>query len=216
MKRNSTLKRVKICQLFKKDGHNMTQEIEIEVKSMITKKSYYDLLKGFGLTEEDAITQHNHYFETPIFSLKKAGAGLRIREKTGTYTLTLKQPHEVGKLETHQTISENDWLQAKERGEFPSGEVKSQLQFLNIPVNELTYVGTLTTKRIEIQFKGGNLCFDQSSYFDHIDFEIEFEGHSEEHATNTLKNLLTTYHLDITPTENKVRRFFNRKDSLNL
>ncbi|WP_332689162.1 CYTH domain-containing protein [Halalkalibacter lacteus] len=194
----------------------MAQEVEIEVKSMLTKQSYSKLLSGFGLTEEDAIVQHNHYLETPSFSLKETGSGLRVRERAETYTLTLKQPHKVGKLETHQTISEADWLQAKEEGILPSGEVKTQLDMLNIPINELKFVGTLSTKRIEIQYEEGNLCFDQSSYFDQIDYEIEFEGKSEEHATTTLKNLLTTYQVDFIPTENKVRRFFTRKNSLKV
>ncbi|MFC0469534.1 CYTH domain-containing protein [Halalkalibacter kiskunsagensis] len=192
----------------------MSQEVEIEVKSMITEQSYHELLRAFRLVEEDAVLQHNHYFETPSFSLKEAGSGLRIREKSRTYTLTLKQPHKVGKLETHQTISEDIWIQAKETGKLPSGQVKAQLELLSIPVNELQFVGTLSTKRIEVEYEEGNLCFDQSSYFDQIDYEIEFEGKSEEHATNTLKNLLTTYQLDLIPTENKVRRFFNRKNSL--
>lgn len=50
----------------------------------------------------------NHYFETPNFSLKEAGSALRIRHKGETYTLTLKQPAEVGLLETHQVVTENE------------------------------------------------------------------------------------------------------------
>ncbi len=50
----------------------------------------------------------NHYFETPSFSLKEAGSALRIRHKGATYTLTLKQPAEVGLLETHQVVTEEE------------------------------------------------------------------------------------------------------------
>ena len=49
----------------------------------------------------------NHYFETPDFSLK-AGSALRIRHKGETYTLTLKQPAEIGLLETHQVVTEDE------------------------------------------------------------------------------------------------------------
>lgn len=50
----------------------------------------------------------NHYFETPDFSLKEAGSALRIRHKGETYTLTLKQPAEIGLLETHQVVTEDE------------------------------------------------------------------------------------------------------------
>ncbi|GAE37063.1 CYTH domain-containing protein [Halalkalibacter akibai] len=189
----------------------MSQEIEIEVKSMITKENYHELLKGFNLTEADAIVQHNHYFETPSFSLKATGSGLRIREKKGIFTLTLKQPHEVGKLETHQVVSHDEWLNAKDNCILPDGKVMNQLRNLKIPTDQLQFVGTLTTKRIEINYEEGQLCFDQSSYFDQIDYEIEFEGKTEHHAKSTLLQLLSSYGLEQTPTHNKVRRFFNTK-----
>jgi uncharacterized protein YjbK len=189
----------------------VSQEIEIEVKSMLTEEAYCTLVKGLKLDESEAVTQHNHYFETPDFSLKAAHAGLRIREKNNTFTLTLKQPHTVGKLETHQTLNKNEWITAKEQGTLPDGKVKGQLNSLNIPIEKLAYVGTLTTSRIEISYKEGNLCLDKSSYLGKTDFEIEFEGISEEHANSTLMKVLNDYNIQYTVTENKVRRFFTRK-----
>ncbi|ARK31454.1 CYTH domain-containing protein [Halalkalibacter krulwichiae] len=189
----------------------MSQEIEIEVKSMLTEAGFFQLLKHFNLKEEEAIIQHNHYFETATFSLKEKGAGLRIREKQGIFTLTLKQPHKVGKLETHQSLSFESWLQAKEEGLLPNGEVMKQLQQLDIPVVQLQYQGTLSTSRIEMPYNEGVLCFDKSSYFDKIDFEIEYEGQSEQHANTTLLNILSQVNLTPTSTENKVRRFFSEK-----
>ncbi|MDT8862744.1 CYTH domain-containing protein [Alkalihalobacillus sp. MEB130] len=192
----------------------MAQEIEIEVKSMLSEESYNALLQGFHLDKTAAITQHNHYFETPSFALKAAHSGLRIREKNGSYTLTLKQPHEVGKLETHQALEEKEWLHAKKEGILPEGNVVTQLEALKVPLSELTYVGTLTTERIEINYNQGLLCFDKSLYFDQTDYELEFEGISEEHANSTLLTLLADYKLDYASTENKVRRFFTRKNQI--
>ena len=174
-------------------------------------KNYYKLLKDFKLKEIDAIIQHNHYFETPMFSLKEKKSGLRIREIENTFTLTLKQPLKVGKLETHQSLSDVEWKLAKEKGKLPDGDVMNQLIQLEVPVNQLTYQGTLTTSRIEIDYDGGVLCFDKSSYFDQVDYELEFEGKSEEHAQATLSKILSKYELTQLPTDNKVRRFFNSK-----
>ncbi|TWI53286.1 CYTH domain-containing protein [Halalkalibacter nanhaiisediminis] len=192
----------------------MVQEIEIEAKSMVAEQGYHILLKGFNLKETDAVTQHNHYFETPNFSLKEKGSALRIREKNAIYTLTLKQPHNVGKLETHQTISEAEWQEAMANHQLPLGNVYRQLESLNIPITQLQYVGCLMTSRIEMNYNNGILCFDKSHYFDQIDYEIEFEGTNELHAQNTLLTLLAEYDLSPLPTENKVRRFFRRKHEI--
>ncbi len=189
----------------------MTQEVEIEAKSMVTEQAFLTLLKGFNVNVADAVIQHNHYFETPDFSLKEKGSALRIREKNATFTLTLKQPHDIGKLETHQTISESEWDRAKTSHLLPLGEVISQLKLLSIPIYQLQYVGTLTTSRIELNYQNGILCFDKSTYFDVTDYEIEFEGTDEEHAQTTLLTLFASFHLEVKPTENKVRRFFRRK-----
>ncbi|GAE25314.1 adenylate cyclase [Halalkalibacter wakoensis JCM 9140] len=192
----------------------MSQEIEIEVKSKLTEDGFYLLLKTFSLDHSDSLTQHNHYFETPAFDLKHAHSGLRIREIDDDFTLTLKQPHEIGKLETHQSLTKDEWDSAKQTGTLPDGNVKKQLRSLHIPINELSYVGTLTTERIEIAHNSGVLCFDKSMYFDQVDYEIEFEGTSEEHAHSTLASILSKASIPYTETENKVRRFFTRKIAL--
>ena len=84
----------------------MTQEIEIEFKNIVTEDEFSTLCQSFSI---NAFTkQVNHYFETPSFSLKEAGSALRIRHKGETYTLTLKQPAEVGLLETHQVVTEDE------------------------------------------------------------------------------------------------------------
>ncbi|MFP3488877.1 CYTH domain-containing protein, partial [Staphylococcus sp. SIMBA_130] len=54
--------------------------------------------------------QINHYFETKEFSLKELGCAIRIREKDGKYTLTLKEPHPDGLLETHDLLTKQEAL----------------------------------------------------------------------------------------------------------
>ncbi|WP_082393776.1 CYTH domain-containing protein [Bacillus sp. JCM 19034] len=94
----------------------------------------------------------------------------------------------------------------------PDGDVKKQLITLEIPLLELRYVGTLTTDRIEIAYNDGTICLDRSSYFNHVDYEIEFEGKNDEHAKTTLYDLLGKCDIEPVPTENKVKRFFRQKE----
>lgn len=156
----------------------MTQEIEIEFKNIVTEEEFHALCKSFSI--EVFTKQVNHYFETPNFSLKEAGSALRIRHKGETYTLTLKQPAEVGLLETHQVVTENEAKMMMETNVIISGAVMNQLCKLQIPVSALTYMGSLTTERAETLFEGGTLVFDHSFYYNHDDYEIEFEVQDEE------------------------------------
>ncbi|WP_100404834.1 CYTH domain-containing protein [Bacillus solitudinis] len=190
----------------------MTQEIEIEVKTLLSEEAFKEILSAFNLTDQDAIVQHNHYFETDDFSLKSKHAALRIREKSQMYTLTLKQPHqEEGLLETHQELTKDEMAQALGHGVFPYGPVSVQLEALQIDISKLTYLGFLSTARIEIDYNSGSLCFDKSSYLDVIDYEIEFEGTSLHHAESTIEALLIQFNLTRQNPENKVQRFFKRK-----
>lgn len=156
----------------------MTQEIEIEFKNIVTKEEFDTLCKSFSI--EAFTKQVNHYFETPDFSLKEAGSALRIRHKGATYTLTLKQPAEIGLLETHQVVTEDEAKMMMETNTIIQGAVVDQLHKLQIPVSALTYMGSLTTERAETLFKDGTLVFDHSFYYNHDDYEIEFEVQDEE------------------------------------
>ncbi|MBC3697800.1 CYTH domain-containing protein, partial [Bacillus pumilus] len=83
----------------------MAQEIEIELKQLLMKEEFEQLKQHFQLKDSDFHTQTNYYFDTPQFDIKSQFAALRMREKNGQWVLTLKEPHEIGLLETHQTIA---------------------------------------------------------------------------------------------------------------
>ena len=189
----------------------MTQEIEIEFKNIVTKEEFDTLCKSFSI--EAFTKQVNHYFETPDFSLKEAGSALRIRHKGETYTLTLKQPAEVGLLETHQVITADEARLMMETNTIIQGAVVDQLHTLQIPVSALTYMGSLTTERAETLFKGGTLVFDHSFYYNHDDYEIEFEVQDEEAGKAAFIHLLKQHDIPIRHTNNKVKRFFLAKQN---
>ncbi|MGR6002090.1 CYTH domain-containing protein [Bacillus cereus] len=187
----------------------MTQEIEIEFKNIVTKEEFDTLCKSFSI--EAFTKQVNHYFETPDFSLKEAGSALRIRHKGATYTLTLKQPAEIGLLETHQVVTEDEAKMMMETNTIIQGAVVDQLHKLQIPVSALTYMGSLTTERAETLFKDGTLVFDHSFYYNHDDYEIEFEVQDEETGKVAFIHLLTQHNIPVRHTNNKVKRFFLAK-----
>ncbi|MBH0347536.1 MULTISPECIES: CYTH domain-containing protein [Bacillus] len=189
----------------------MTQEIEIEFKNIVTEEEFNTLCKSFSI--EGFMKQVNHYFETPNFSLKEAGSALRIRHKGETYTLTLKQPAEVGLLETHQVITADEARLMMETNTIIQGAVVDQLHKLQIPVSALTYMGSLTTERAETLFEGGTLVFDHSFYYNHDDYEIEFEVQDEEAGKAAFIHLLKQHDIPIRHTNNKVKRFFLAKQN---
>lgn len=110
----------------------MSQEIEIEFKNMLTKQEFKNIASALQLTEKDFTDQKNHYFDTDSFALKQKHAALRIRRKNGKYVLTLKEPADVGLLETHQQLSEVSDLAGFS---VPEGPVKDQLHKLALFTN---------------------------------------------------------------------------------
>ncbi|MEN1935727.1 CYTH domain-containing protein [Paenibacillus sp. 102] len=189
----------------------MTQEIEIEFKNMVTQAEFQMLCDAFSI--QSFTKQVNHYFETPHFSLKAAGSALRIRHKGGAYTLTLKQPAEIGLLETHQSITEEEAQQMMKTNQIIAGSVLDQLHTLQIPVSTLTYMGSLTTERAETTFEGGTLVFDHSFYYNHDDYELEYEVQDEAAGKAAFLNLLNKHHIPVRHTKNKVQRFFLAKQN---
>uniref|UniRef100_UPI0000D6F7E5 BH2851 n=1 Tax=Halalkalibacterium halodurans TaxID=86665 RepID=UPI0000D6F7E5 len=190
----------------------MGKEIEIERKTLVSKETFKRLISQLHIGEGDFKLQRNHYFETDDFQLKKQSSALRIREKEAIFTFTLKQPHPAGLLETNQTLSKQEAKLALESAHFPSGEVMDALRDLSIPISQLKHIGTLSTSRAEISYEQGILCLDHSSYLGIEDYEIEFEGTSEEHATVTFQEILKTFSISQVPTENKIQRFFSKKE----
>ncbi|WP_409274450.1 CYTH domain-containing protein [Neobacillus sp. SCS-31] len=189
----------------------MEQNLEIEFKNLLNKEEFERIAKEFGLGAESFRIQVNHYFDTPSFSLKEKGAALRIREKGGNYVLTLKQPQEIGLLETDQLISAEDTVTAIGTGPLPLGGVAGEVEKMGIQFHELTYFGTLATLRAEANFHNGVLVLDHSSYLDTEDFELEFEATDFDEGRDAFRTLLGRLGIPVRETPSKVHRFYKRK-----
>lgn len=189
----------------------MTQEVEIEFKSMLTKDEYEKLIQAYKL-ENQVHWQANDYFDTPTFQLKKQGAALRIREKKHGQVLTLKQPNEVGLLETHALITEEEAEDLFKYGIIHDDQMKQALAPFQLNA-VLEHLGRLETNRAEHQTEDGLLVLDESHYLETTDYEIEFEVTNEEAGKRAFERLLAEHGLPYRPAKNKIVRFMELKMS---
>ncbi|RSL31045.1 CYTH domain-containing protein [Salibacterium salarium] len=193
----------------------MAQETEIEKKNLLTESEFHNLCKTLNIKMNDFFWQANTYFDTTNDDIKKQGAALRVRQKNDAYELTLKQPAEVGLLETNQNLTKEEAKLAFSTFTLPEGEVKHQLiSSLAVDVHNLHLLGTLETNRVQTPFNEGLLFLDKSVYLDTEDFEIELEGPAENVVETWMDDLLKEHGIPVRETPNKIKRFFLRKQEL--
>lgn len=187
----------------------MSQEIEIEFKNMLTKSEFERLLVHFAIQATDFHVQHNHYFDTPEQALKQHRAGLRIRQLPNRNELTLKEAAKgIALLETTDSLTNEQVLQVLENNTLiPAIEVKLRLDDLQIPLNKLQKIGTLSTTRAEINYNGGLLVFDHSQYANTDDYELEYEVTDEQSGKLIFMDLLKTVNIPLRPAQKKLVRF---------
>jgi uncharacterized protein YjbK len=192
----------------------MSETIEIEFKNLLTKKEYQLLLRAFNIKDNDIFKQENHYFDTPSFALKELGSALRIRKKNNRYELTLKQPAEVGLLETTQALSDEEFNLVIHESRLPNGIVQDRLENFAISPNDIAYFGSLITERAEFPYKNGLLVLDHSLYLNTEDYELEFEVDDYQQGQLVFHELLKQYAIPNRKTLNKIARFYQQKQLL--
>ncbi|MDF1507461.1 CYTH domain-containing protein [Robertmurraya sp. DFI.2.37] len=189
----------------------MSQNIEIEFKNLLTETEFIRLKKFFHIDESMFTSQDNHYFDTPQFVLKEKGCALRVRFKNDKYELTLKEPHAEGLLETNQALDLREAEKILNHHHIIVGPVQERLRALNIPLEQLTLFGTLTTKRAETKFQNGFIVLDYSTYLNQSDYELEYEVDDYQLGKENFENLLKQLEIPQRPTDNKIRRFYQAK-----
>ncbi|OES44033.1 CYTH domain-containing protein [Domibacillus iocasae] len=182
----------------------MNEEIEIEFKCVVTKAQFDELVSVYS--PEPFQNQRNHYFDTPDFLLKEAGAALRIREKNGKAEMTLKEPADTGLLESTVPLSKGE-VESALNGTLPDNDVVNRAANRAGAVN-FVHFGTLSTTRAETTHKDGLLVFDHSTYLGQEDYEIEYEA-KDISGEAVFHQLLTKHGIDYIPAENKIRRFYH-------
>lgn len=173
----------------------MSKNIEIEVKSKLTKDEYNYLVSVFK--NKKKYEQINHYFDTKEFSIFNAKCGLRVREKNQKFELTLKSTLQEGMLEINQEISANQYYLMENCKDFPNGEVKDYITHnLHIDVKNLIHFSSIKTTRIDIHFFDSLISIDKSEYPNIVDYEIECESISKINAEKDLSAFLKKYKIN--------------------
>lgn len=186
----------------------MNQEIEIEYKVLLSKEKFNQLLNSLNFPKEP-FTQTNYYFETPDLKLKHNHSALRIRKKDSSYVVTLKEPHPEGILETHDIISKDTFQDAINNNKLMAPNCIKQLEKINISIDEIRYIGFLTTERYEFTENSLIYVLDKSFYNQLIDYELEIEAPSKRIGLDRFNELITLFNIEEVPPVTKIERFFS-------
>lgn len=185
----------------------MTQQTEIEFKNIVTYDEYHQLCAHFNVSPQQVVTLANHYFDTAALHIKDMRSGLRIRQTNDAFEATLKQLIDAHtSIETNVDITEADAQRIFSGGVFPDA-IQRQLLDAHIPVSEINHYGSLTTKRIEVDYKGGLLVLDHALYLGHEDYELEYEAHDATAGALIFAELLAQFNIPTRQTKKKIARF---------
>jgi|SRR5690625_516868 len=186
----------------------MSQHIEIEFKNLLSKNEYY-ILKNNLPYNQTTVEHKNHYFDTTDFKLQQQRCALRIRERENDFTLTLKEPADIGSLETNDLLNDttkNLWLS---QSPTKTMNVYERLQLRNIALSELKYFGALVTNRTTFYINRHLLiALDHSFYNGYEDYELEVEASTERIGEEFFHSLLADYNITQQQTQPKIHRFF--------
>lgn len=190
----------------------MSQQLEIEYKTLLTKKEFQQVQAYFQITKTDFFTQTNTYFDTPQNALKKGHYSLRIRQWNTHAEQTLKVPQKIGKLEVTDPLSADEARRLVQQAAVKtSGEVGKYLQKIKIDPTELYSFGTLTTHRYEKHLAAGILALDCSVYYDLTDYELELEVTDAKVGKAAFNRLLQELNIIEKPAKSKIQRMMMGK-----
>ena len=104
--------------------------------------------------------------------------------------MTLKVPLSQGLLEKNCTWNKETFVNFRDNGVFPDGDIKKMLNMLDIHTKSLKIITSLTTERIDVPYENGKLSIDKNTYSGMNDYEIELEHNNEGDAEKYLEQLL--------------------------
>ena len=177
--------------------------LEIEFKTLLTKKEYHSLEDFFK--DQPPIQQTNHYIDTPDQAIRKHQMALRIRTLADRAELTLKVPQEAGHFEYNQALTFDQVEAFLSKKKIPKGEIANFLTNLGIPLAALDVWGSLETERREKKIPKGLLAFDRSRYNSIEDYELEMEVDAASDETY-FHEFLKEKQIEYKPAKSKVAR----------
>lgn len=192
----------------------MSKEVEIEFKNMLTKDEYTTLLHHFQIKENIIKRQKNIYFDTPNWDLKNQYAALRLRQKENRWVCTLKiKSSENIHIEITEEIESEKAKKMIDGKGFFAYEVEQRLNELNVPIEQLQVVASITTDRTELQYKEGTLVFDRSFYLNCEDYEVEYETNNEILGKTIFEEFLKEHKIEKKYADKKIARYMKALNS---
>jgi uncharacterized protein YjbK len=175
----------------------MISNIEIEAKVLLKKEDYEKLSAYLGVSDANSYTQVNYYIDSKSRVLKANDIALRIREKRGSYEMTLKTPLSEGLLEKNQDLSAKEALEMINLNHFPSGEIKEFLEIFDIDTADLVILAKMTTLRSELKNTENDetISLDMNSYGGTVDFELEVDETSMASAEKKVDEIMKANHI---------------------
>lgn len=185
----------------------MSENLEIEFKSLVTETEFSKLLTYFEITEANYVTQTNYYFDSTSLQLKQNQMGLRIRILPDTAELTLKIPAADGLLEVNESLTRDLAMTLIKLNQLPEqGIVYNRLTRLGFSVKDLAIIGSLKTKRAEKKIPEGLLALDESWFGNQHDFEIELEVSNSHQGKQAFMSLLKRLNIKEKTAPSKIHR----------
>lgn len=178
----------------------MTQNVEIEFKTIIPLETYQHLLKKFDL-ENNIFKQVNHYFDTDEYTLNQKQIVLRIRQKGDLYKVTLKCQSDEEAYEKHFVLDKEKATDMIENG-FQTKEFFDDIDAY------VTFRVSLDNYRVSTPYEGGTLFLDCCDYCNVRDYELEYEANNYRDGKIIFENLLKNNNIEQIPIKRKSERAF--------
>lgn len=156
----------------------MSQNIELEYKTLLTKEQFEKIKSNYPFLEPKK--QVNHYFDTDDKKMKARRSPLRIREIDDKYILTLKKPNNIGVLEYECEVQSLDFA----NNTIPNDILEA---LGDVTPNDVHEYGALTTYRSIFETELATICLDENFYVNEHDYEIEYEVKKEHDSLKMFK-----------------------------
>ncbi len=180
----------------------MYNNIERELKILVSKEIYEKIINSYDF--EKSRIQTNTYYDDEDQSIKKQNGAMRIRTIGNKNIFTLKIRKDSY---THYEYEKE--IQTDDIHKIDDVEIISWFHQFNIPKDVKT-ITTFTTDRKILKCKQGEICADKTTYFNHTDYEIEYEYNCDHDGIAFFNDFLTPFHMKYTKNcPSKIARAMN-------
>ena len=178
----------------------MKENLEIELKCLLSKDQYECLLKKIPFSSPKI--QKNTYYDTLNEDLQERFWMCRIREVSDKFEFTLKTPGEGGLNEFEFMLKEHDIHDPMILDFFARSNIFPPMKAL----------GTTTTHRRKFVDEYGEWCLDYNEFEGAFDYEVEYELlEYRPQAKQRFTDVLTSCKVEYTQAKTKFERMLNYK-----